>query len=149
MSQLIFRFRYIWLLAFTVLFSACGETKFVDVSAQPIYRGTVGATYTVIGPVSIYGIRKHSKAPIDFVSVIPPPGIEGPEVGFRVPIPIGSTLTVLRIYESNRTFDPPVTFEVKLTGVEIPLHLPIRVDLMRGNEGAEKLSLNAAIFRRI
>lgn len=128
--------------------SACGETKYVDVSAQPGYRDIVGTAYIIISPVSAYGIRKHSKAAVEYVSVIPPPGIDGSEVGFRFPITVGSTLTVTGVYKTNRIFDPSISLEIKLTGVVIPANLPIRVDLMRGNQGADKVSLNPAVFQR-
>ena len=136
------------LIAFTMMLSACGETKYADVSTQPGYREMVGVTYTIVGPVSAYGIRKHSKAAMEFVSVIPPPGIDGPEVGFRIPIMLGATLTVVSVYKTNRVFDPDISLGVKLNEVDIPANLPIRVDLMRGNQGADKLSLNPAMFRR-
>lgn len=148
MSQVTNYLRIVWVGALFALLTACDDTKFVDVSNQQKYSGLVGAKYIIIDPVDVYGIRKHSKAPVDYLTLIPPPGIEGSEVGFRVPIPIGSTLTVLRIYETNRVFDGSITFEVTLAGVEVPPNLPIRVDLMRGNQGGANLSLNPKIFRR-
>ena len=72
-------FLSISLIAFTMMLSACGETKYADVSTQPGYRELVGATYAIVGPVNAYGIRKHSNAAIEYVTVIPPPGIEGSE----------------------------------------------------------------------
>lgn len=145
---MILRLLSISLVALTIMISACGETKYTDVSTEPGYRGLVGAIYTVVGPVNAYGIRKHSKAAIEYVTVIPPPGIEGSEVGFRIPIAVGSTLTVMSVYETNRFFDSSISFGVKLTGVAIPANLPVRIDLMRGNQGADKLSLNPAVFQR-
>lgn len=128
--------------------SACTETKYTDVSTQPGYQEMVGATYTIVKPIGAYGIRQHSKAPIESISIVPPPGIEGPEVGFRVEIPSGSTMTVLGVYESNRFFDGSISLEVKFEGVALPENVPIHVDLMRGNQGDKKLSLNPAVFRR-
>lgn len=131
-----------------MMLSACGETKYADVSTLPAYRGLVGATYTVVGPVNAYGIRKHSKAPVEYVTVIPPPGIEGSEIGFRIPIAAGSILTVISVYQTNRFFDSSKSLGVKLTGTDIPANLPIRIDLMRGNQGTEKHSLNPTIYRK-
>ncbi len=145
---MVFRSGFVWLIAFIAMLSACGETKYADVSTKPGYRELVGATYTIVGPVDAYEIRKHSNGPVEFVTVIPPPGIEGSEVGFRIPIATGSTLTVMSVYETNRFFDSSISFGVKLTGITNPANLPIRIDLMRGNQGADKLSLNPAVFQR-
>lgn len=137
------------LVVLLALFAGCDDTKFIDVSSQKKYSELVGTKYMIIDAVDVYGIRKHSKAPIGYFTLIPPPGIKGAEVGLRAPVPIGSTLTVLRIYETNRIFDGSITFEVMLTGVDLPPNVPIRVDLMRGNKGAADLGLNPKIFRRI
>lgn len=136
--------------ALVFLISACGETEYVDVTTQSDYRNMAGATYTVVGPVNDYGIRKHSKASAESISVIPPPGIEGPEVAFRVPIPIGTSLTILNVYETNRLVDPSISLRVRLDGTVFPgdQNLPIHLDLMRGNQGTSKLSLNPEIFKK-
>lgn len=141
-------FLSISLIAFTMMLSACGETKYADVSTLPSYRELIGATYTVIGPVNAYGIQKHSNAALDYVTLIPPPGIEGSEIGFQVPIAAGSILTVISVYQTNRFFDSSITFGVKLTGSDRLGNLPIRIDLMRGNQGAEKHSLSPKIYRK-
>jgi hypothetical protein len=140
--------RIVSLGALFTLLMACDDTKFVDVSGQQKYSGLVGATFIIVDRVDVYGIRKHSKAPVAYLTLIPPPGIEGPEVEFRAPVPIGSKLSVLRIYETNRLFDGSLTFEVALTGIEVPANVPIRVDLTRGNQGSTNRSLNPKIFRR-
>lgn len=145
---MLFRLLSISWIAFVAILAACSETTYADVSIQPGYREMVGATYTIVGPVTAYGIRKHSKAAIESISIIPPPGIEGPEVGSRMSVPLGSTLTVIGVYESNRIFDPSLSFEVELNGVVLPAALPVRIHLMRGNQGADKLSLNPAVFQR-
>jgi hypothetical protein len=145
---MVFRWHSIPCIVLATVLSGCGETKYVDVSAQPGYRDIVGATYTVKGPMTAYGIRKHSKAAVEYVSVVPAPGIDGPEVGFRLPIAIGSTVTVNSVYESNRIFDPSISLGVKLNGAAMPKGLPIRIDLMRGIQGTDKLSLNPALFQR-
>ena len=145
---MVLRLLSISLMTFTMMLPACGETKYADVSTQPGYQELVRATYTIVAPVNAYGIRKHSRAAIEYVTVIPLPGIEGSEVGFRIPIAVGSTLTVMSVYETNRIFDLSVSLGVKLNGTALPANLPILIDLMRGNQGADKLSLNPAVFQR-
>ena len=136
------------LIALTVMISACGKTTYKDVGHEPGSRELIGTTYTVVRPLTAYGIREHSKAAIEYFTLIPPPGIAGSEVGSRVPIAIGSTLTVISVYETNRLLDPSVTLGVKLNGAALPENLPVRLDLMRGNEGVDRLGLNSAIFEK-
>lgn len=136
-----------FLLAFAAMLLACGETTMYDVSNKPDYREMVGATYTVIGSLAAYGIRKHSRADVEYVTLIPEPGITGSEVGFRTPIAIGTTVTVIRVYKTNRLIDSSISLEVRLSGDSINGSLPVRVDLMRGNQGVSNLSLNPTVFR--
>ena len=136
------------LVAIAVTLLACSETTFNDVSSKSGYRELVGTSYTVIGSLDAYGIRKHSQAAAEYATLIPTPGIAGSEVGFRIPIAVGTKMTVTRVYETNRFFDSSISLEVKIFGGSVPENLPIRVDLMRGNQGSNKLSLNPEIFRK-
>lgn len=128
--------------------AGCDE-RFADVSNDPRFRPSVGARYEVVGAVDAYGIRHHSKAPVDYVTLIPPPGIAGSEVGFRIRIEPGSTITVLKVLKSNRWPDPDMTLEVQLTGMRMPVETVVTIDLFRGNEGDGVVQLNPRIYRRI
>jgi len=127
---------------------ACQET-FVDVSKDPKFRQVVGSQYTVVGRVDGYGIRQHSKAEVEYITLIPPPGIEGSEVGFRVPITLGSRITVLKVLRSNRWPDPNLTLVIRLEGMQMPVETTIIIDLFRGNEGKGLAQLNPSIYRNI
>lgn len=128
---------------------ACSEEKLTDVSSDPTYKNVIGAEYEVVGPLLAYGIRDHSRAPVELVTLIPPPGIEGSEVGFRVPVAIGSKVTIRRVFKTNRVFDPPMTLVVQLEGTQLPVDTMIRIDLFRGNEGKGNVDLNASIYRPV
>lgn len=128
--------------------AGCDE-RFADVSNNPRFRQSVGERYEVVGAVDAYGIRHHSKAPVDYVTLIPPPGIAGSEVGFRIRIEPGSTITVRKVLKSNRWPDPDMTLEVQLTGTRLPVQTVVTIDLFRGNEGDGVVQLNPRIYRRI
>jgi hypothetical protein len=113
-----------------LIISACGEVNYVDVGSSLEYIDMVGTKYTVISPVNAFGIRKHSNAPVDYITIIPPPGIDGAQIGFKIPI------------------DSSISFGVNIDGSSVPKNLPIRVELMRGNQGLTRLSLNPSIFRK-
>jgi hypothetical protein len=142
--------RRILLLMMIALDALAGcDQRFADVSNDPRFRQSVGARYTVVGAVDAYGIRRHSKAPVDYVTLIPPPGIAGSEVGFRIRIEPGSTITVRKVLKSNRWPDPDMTLQVKLAGTRMPVETVITIDLFRGNEGPGIVQLNPRIYRRI
>jgi len=129
---------------------ACSEEKLKDVSSDPKYKNVIGTEYEIVGPLLAYGIRNHSRAPVELVSLIPPPGIEGSEVGFRVPVAIGSKVIIRRVLKTNRVFDPPMTLVVQLKGTQLPVDTTmIRIDLFRGNEGKGNVDLNASIYRPV
>ena len=58
--------------------------------------------YVVVGQVDAYGVRRNSKAPVEYITLIPPPGVQGSEVGFQVPVRLRSTLTVRKVIRTNR-----------------------------------------------
>lgn len=129
------------------LLLGCSE-KFTDVSDDPRIKPFVGGQYEIVGLVYAYGIREHPKAPVHYITLIPPPGIAGSEVGFKTPVPVGSRVTVIKVLKSNRVPDPNMDFVVRLEGAELPTQATTRIALFRGNEGDGFLQLNPAIYRK-
>ncbi|MFZ4878844.1 hypothetical protein ACL9RI_27485 [Janthinobacterium sp. Mn2066] len=127
---------------------AC-QVRFEDVSKDPEFRHVIGSRYEVVGVVDAYGIRTHSNAEVEYITFIPPPGFDGSEIGFRVPINYGSKITVLKVLKSNRWPDPNLTFVIQIEGMKMPIDKEIRIDLFRGNEGKGRLQLNPKIYRNI
>ena len=131
------------------LTSACSDETRREVSNQARYKNLLGEEYEVIGPIEAYGIRQHSSAPVDYVTLIPPPGIAGSYVGFRVSLQSGSTVVIQRVYDTNRWPDPDMSYDVILTGTLLPTSAPVRIDLFRGNEGKDPSRLNPRLYRRV
>ena len=127
----------------------CSDESRIDVSQQDEFRRFVGMQFEVIGPVDAYGIRPHSQAAVEYVTLIPMPGIEGPEVGFRVRMQVGSKMTVQKVIKSNRVFDPNMSYEVQLEGTQLPTPAPVRLELFRGNEGEGRMQLNPKLYRSL
>lgn len=123
------------------------DVAFSDVSKDPKLGGLVGARYEVIGALDAYAIREHSKADVEYTTLIPAPGIAGSEVGFRIAIKQKSEITVLKVLRSNRWPDPDLALEVKLTGTSALIE-PVRIELFRGNEEQGGAQLNPRIYRR-
>jgi len=129
---------------------ACGQETYVDVSRDPKYEGMVGARFQVTGHLLAYGIRHDSKAPIEYVTLMPPPGIAGSMIVPLGTVPPQSTLTVLAVRKTNRVFDDPLTYIVSLQGATITAAYPIHIERFRGNEGPDGLlSLNPRIYQPV
>lgn len=136
-------------IAMATLPACTWEQRLDDVSNDPKFKNVVGSRYVVARAVDAYGIREHSGAAVDYITLIPPPGIGGSEVGFRMPVEIGSTITVLKVYRTNRWPDPDMTLGVQVEGTRMPVDAAIRIDLFRGNEGEGEVGLNADIYRKL
>jgi hypothetical protein len=138
----------LFLAAILGFLSGCWEERRVDVSEWKQFKPYVGMQYEVIGPVDAYGIRPHSKAEVEYITLFPLPGFQGTQVGFRTRLPVGTKITVLRVIKTNR-FGPPMSYEVKLEGAQFPPVTRIKLDLMNGNEGKDEMQLNPKLYRRL
>lgn len=136
------------LLTMLALAGCDGDARHDDVSAESRSREAIGARYEVVGALDAYGIRRNSAAPVDYVTLIPRPGIAGSEVGFEVPVRPGSTVTVRKVHRTTRLFDR-MTYIVELEGTSLPAAVPVRIDISRGNEGDKYLELNPKIYRKL
>ena len=126
---------------------ACSEERLKDVSDEPAFKPVIGTQYEIVGAIDAYGIRQHSGAKVDYITLIPPPGIAGPEVGFIIPIKPGSSFTVTRVLRNNSWIDSDILFFVKMEGTQMPIDVVTRIELFRGNEGNDLLQLNPKIYR--
>ena len=142
---------YLFLLVCTAMLAACScEVTYADVSHHEEYRNVVGTRYEIVGEVDAYGIARHSKAPADYITLIARPGIAGAEVVFEAPVPRGATVTVTRVYQTNRImFESGITLEVELHGAGLPLRGWTLIDLNRGSEGPGPAGFNPAIYRKL
>ena len=125
------------------------QTIYEDVSAKKEYIGLIGAEYRVVDKLYAYGIRKHSKADVDYVVLQPPPGFSGSEVGFKSLIPTGTIFKIVKVLRTNRWFDPPMSLEVKLVNHDLASNALVIIDLMHGNELAKTNTLNPDLFQKI
>jgi hypothetical protein len=137
------------LLFFSAMLSACSDVTLTDASEDAAHRRLIGERYEVIGVVDAYGIRRHSKADVEYITLVPRPGFKGPEVGFKVRVDPGSVVRIDRVVKTNRWFDCRVAFIVSLQGMALPEDETIRIEMNRGNEGSGCLELNPELYRSL
>jgi hypothetical protein len=124
------------------------EERLEDVSHQPRFSKLIGV-HCETSRVDAYGIRPYgARTGVGWIALIARPGIAGPEVEFERPLAPGSTITILKVYRSNRWPDPDLTFEVRLEGTIMPADAPVRIDVFGDNHGAGMAGLNPDFYRR-
>lgn len=132
--------------------TACERLVYEDVSEQPTFKPIVGSAYKIIGVVEAYGVRKHSKATIERIILMPPSaGLGGLQFVFIGKLKLGTHVVVKKVLLTNDDFfQSPYVFEVEYFGNEgLPSGMPIHIDLFRGNEGEAELSLNPKIYQKV
>lgn len=123
--------------------------RYEDASVEARSREVIGARHEVVGPVQAHGFRQHSRAPVEHVLLIPQPGIDGPEIGFRVPVRQGSTVTVRKVLQSDRMLEHDINLEVDLEGTPLPASAPCTIRLVWQNKGRGYVELNPKIYRKL
>jgi hypothetical protein len=93
----------------------------------------IGVRYRVKGQVLVYGVRKHSRAPIDYIQLMPPPGIGGTQIVPLTPIPVGSVFKVLSAWKSSRFTPNTHSVLVEFENYALPEKVPTRIEYFRGN----------------
>jgi len=138
------------LILVAMLLAGCDtRARYEDASAETRSMEVIGVRYEVVGPVQAHGFRQHSQAAVERVLLMPPPGVEGPEIGFRVPVRQGSTVTVRKVVRTNRWIGNKMDLEVNLEGTTLPVTAPVSIGLIRGNERDGSLQRNPSFYRRL
>jgi hypothetical protein len=127
----------------------CRERVTADLTNAPEYKALAGARYQVIAGLVAYGIKRDLQQGPEYVTLIPPPGIAGPEVAFAIPVQRHSEITVLKVLKTNRWPDPDITLLVRIAGTRLPIEHDVMIDLNRGNEVTTGVALNPGIYRRL
>lgn len=120
-----------------------------DISNEPRARQIIGARYKVVNEVTAYGVRRHSRAAVEYIVLRAPPGFDGPEVGFAETVPLGAEITILKVRKSNLFLENPYILMVRLEGTHLDPALPIKIELFGNNGGSTRISLNPEFYERI
>jgi hypothetical protein len=113
------------------------------------YAGFIGREYRIVGDVDAYGIKEELQDDqASYVTLIPLPGIGGPEVVFQRRIARG---TIFRIRDARQRFylfDNGTEYIVDLMSQDVPKGIEVRIGLFRGNERGP-VDLNPGLYERL
>lgn len=121
----------------TLVLNACTEAKLSDVSQSAEYSGLVGTRYMVGEGIMAYAICDYDLPgrPIRYIKLMPNPGISGPEVAYRIPVPPGSIFTVTGVFKVRYFLENPLMLVGSLPGVKVPESKEVQLEFRLGNEG--------------
>lgn len=139
-----FNSAFVSFLAFFLLIS-CSDVTYSDIDSSWESEVTL-RRYEVVGDVDAYSIRPHSRARAEYVSLIPPPGIEGREVERVVRVKKGTIVVITGVEETTRWMDCGLSFRVAVEGQNLGME-KVRIEMNRGNQGEDCLSLNPEIYQ--
>lgn len=128
--------------------AACADRREEVTHLKP-YSEMVGTKYRIAGNVAAYGIYRYpQRDKILYAAIIPEPGIAGPEVAYKVQIPVGAILSIQKAIKRSALLSSTVEYSVTVASEQIPKDVELRLELSRGNEG-DGLSLNPKLYERV
>ena len=109
----------------------------------------IGREYRIVGDLDAYGIKYEDRdISASYVTLIPPPGIGGPEVAFTKRLPKGQTFRITAATRRFRFLTNGIDYVVELNGSDLPQGLDVRIALFRGNESGDT-DLNPRLYQRV
>ncbi len=97
------------------LLSGC-QSRYTDVSREPEYAARVGQRCTVLKGLRGHGytLDLRRKDLTHEVDVTPVPGIDGPEITFKVDIPQGTTIVVSGVRKCSNCLFEKIDYAVSI-----------------------------------
>ena len=94
----------------------------VDSTHEPKYKDALGKVYVTLQELEAFGIRRTIARDIvaaDYVLIMTPRGISGPEVTQTKPIPIGTRVRVVGVMTHELKLMGTVRYVVELEGFDL------------------------------
>lgn len=123
--------------------AACQAGAGEEITSTKPYANLIGQKYSVAADLRAYGIYESlNNRKVTYISLIPPPGIGGPEVAFELNVPHGQVISILSAWQTVAG----VYYLVELPNSDLPRGIPVRLNLDGDNRG-EGADLNPAIYK--
>jgi len=129
--------------------AACSSGPAKEITSTKPYADLIGARYKIVADnVYAYGVyeSRHNKT-VKWV-MLSPIKIGASDVLFLRALPKGQTLRILSAWHHFVLGDSGVYYLVAVENADLPEGVPIRLELIRGNEsvGAD---LNSALYKKL
>jgi len=129
--------------------AACQVGPGEEITSTKPYADLIGARYSVVGNLFAYGVYESlDNRTISYVILVPPPGVGGPEFAFRRTVPNGQVIKILSAWRQFVLLENGVHYLVAVENSDLPQGIPVRLELIRGNEGVGA-DLNPAVYKNL
>jgi len=120
-----------------------------DLSSKKPYADLIGAKYAVVSDeLRAYGVYESlDDKQLSWVELIPLL-IRGSELAFTRAVPKGQVIRILSAWQRRSLLRPRIFYFVELENSTLAEGVPVKLELSRGNEGADA-DLNPAIYKRL
>lgn len=100
----------VWVcLSIALTLAACSLGPGEEITSTKPYADLVGERYSVVTDnLYAYGVYESIDKKIGHVTLVPRPGLSGPEFAFRRNVPKGQVLTILGAWRQFKPFDSGV-----------------------------------------
>jgi hypothetical protein len=137
-------------LSVVLALAACQVGPAEEITSTKPYADLIGARYSVVvDNLHAYGVYESlNERIVSYITLVPPPGADGPEYAFSKPVPKGQVITILSAWKEFIPLQSGVYYLVAIENSDLPQGIPIKLKLYRGNEGVGA-DLNPAIYRKL
>jgi hypothetical protein len=116
------------------------ESLSTRLNADSPYSRLIGAEYRVVGEVNAFGLAAFRTKGLEFVTLIPGPlGIDGGEIAFRRKGTRDQRIRILSAWHRPVFSASGMYYLVEVEGADWGRDIPVRIEMMRGNEGVGPL----------
>src|SRR5690606_26485617 len=135
------------LLLTVLILSGCYPVKYIDVSKEEEFQGLIGIELKTKKDLLALGVTfdANYRGGVDYVFVLPEPGISGPEVVFKQIIPKGTDFRITGVFEQNIFWGNRYLYKLNILNTDflsqhtIVLEVPQKMNV-------EKLGIDRALF---
>jgi len=123
-----------------LLLSGCGPKKYIDVSGEKQYETLLGVEFKTKKELLALGVTFDANyaSVVDYVFIMPKPGISGPQVVFNEKVPKGMRLKIIGVLESGRLFNNRVFYTIKFLDTNLHRDFPSIVKVFGDVHGVNK-----------
>jgi hypothetical protein len=120
MSILFKRIKIFMIIFILLLLAGCYPVKYLDVSKEEVFQDFVGMEMETKEELLALGVTfdANYKQNVDYVYIMPKPGISGPEVVFKYTVPAGTKFRISGVLEQNNFFGNRYLYKLNIINTD-------------------------------
>jgi hypothetical protein len=141
----------IWMIiriAVLVFLVGCSPVKYSDVSSDQKFKNLIGVEITTRKELLAFGVTfdANYKKNVDYVFILPIPGISGPEVVFKEVVAKGSTLKVEGVLEQNNLFGNRYLYKINILNTDFLSEYTVVLKMSKSTN-TENMGVSSELYK--